>query len=260
MKWTHGVGFSAVVMAVSAAAWLGCGDDSSTTGGTDGGGSDGGGSDALVQPDGQGSDAGEGGDSAGGTDAGLSCAVYCDQVVAHCTSDPGTHPPHEPAVDAGNQQYNSKAGCLAECAKMKLGTITDTAGDTVACRQYHSGAPAVANPKLHCPHAGPSGGGVCSAGDAGTDRCATFCGLALQLCVADAGIDPANVPFTSLSDCMNKCGTAAYTFNTAKPELMFDGKDLNCRQYHLEAASEGMPASGNTHCPHLRDDVSSPCN
>lgn len=249
MKWTRGVGFGGVMMAVFTAAWLGCGDDSSTTGGSDGGGSDGGGSDALVQPDGNSGDGGGGGDS-GFVDAGLSCKVYCDQVTANCTSDPGTHPPHEPAADAGNQQYNSKAGCLYECSKMALGTISDTTGDTVGCRQYHSGL-APTNPKLHCPHAGPSGGGVCSGGDAGTDRCDTFCKLALQICVVDSGIPDASVPFTSLSDCTTKCANAPYTFNTGRPELMFDGNDLNCRQYHLEAASEGMPGSGTTHCIHL---------
>ncbi len=31
-------------------------------------------------------------------------------------------------------------------------------GDTLGCRLYHGGAPAITDPVLHCPHAGPTGG------------------------------------------------------------------------------------------------------
>jgi hypothetical protein len=34
-------------------------------------------------------------------------------------------------------------------------------GNTLGCRIYHGGAPAVMDAATHCPHAGPSGAGVC---------------------------------------------------------------------------------------------------
>jgi hypothetical protein len=47
-----------------------------------------------------------------------------------------------------------------------------TVGDSIACRTYHSGAPAKADAVLHCSHASPAGAGVCAVppptnGDAG---------------------------------------------------------------------------------------------
>ena len=63
---------------------------------------------------------------------------------------------------------------------MPEGQEGDTANDSAHCRLYHANA-AAEEPALHCPHAGPDGGGVCtacgpcdSAGmvcDAGTGTC-----------------------------------------------------------------------------------------
>jgi hypothetical protein len=51
------------------------------------------------------------------------------------------------------------------CATWAEGTEGDTTGDSVQCRIYHAGGPAAGDPGLHCPHAGPDGGGVCVAAD-----------------------------------------------------------------------------------------------
>ena len=49
------------------------------------------------------------------------------------------------------------------CKMWYAGTDADTAGDTIGCRTYHAGA-ALGDPVTHCPHASPSGGGVCTVG------------------------------------------------------------------------------------------------
>ena len=248
MKWSHGIGLGSVLLAIGTASWVGCGDDDTTANpGVDAG------ADALVSPD-----SGGGTDSGGGAaDAGLSCEVYCTQVTANCTTTaPSQFPGNKGETDGGNQQYVTKQGCLNECAKTPLGDINDKAGDTVGCRQYHSGAAKV-DAKLHCPHAGPSGGGLCSGGDGGVEsRCFTFCARALSLCTAEGGVPAGDVPFTNVADCTSRCGETVdggYRFEPASLELLNDGHSLNCRQYHLQAAYENPPTSAANHCAHLKN-------
>ncbi|MDB4998290.1 MAG: hypothetical protein JWM74_5722 [Myxococcaceae bacterium] len=257
MKWSHGIGLGSVLLAIGTASWVGCGgDDTTATPGGDAG------TDAVSADSGGGTDSGGSTDGGGGSDtgadAGLSCEVYCTQVTENCKST-GTFPPDKADVDGGNQQYVTKQGCLNECAKTPVGSITDTAGDTLGCRQYHSGAAKV-DPKLHCPHAGPSGGGVCSGGDGGAEsRCYTFCARALSLCTVEAGVPQGDVPFTDLADCTSKCNNNPFKFDSTKQELLNNGNNLNCRQYHLEAAYENPPGTAATHCPHLKTG-SATCN
>ena len=80
------------------------------------------------------------------------CAGYCTQMGINCTGD--------------NAQYIDTADCMAQCTALgwAAGTPGAMDGNTIACRIYHSGAPAVGNPADHCPHAGPTGAGVCGAG------------------------------------------------------------------------------------------------
>ncbi len=83
------------------------------------------------------------------------CAGYCALITTVC--------------DDANAQYLDEADCLAQCAALNwdAGTPGSTDGNSIACRIYHSGA-ARMGPEDHCPHAGPSGDGVC--GDAITFR------------------------------------------------------------------------------------------
>ena len=89
-----------------------------------------------------------GGSTDGGTVSG-GCMTYCTQITTNCTGD--------------NAQYTDMADCLAYCASAgwPAGTDGDQSGNTLACRTYHSGGPATMNATLHCPHAGPTGAGVC---------------------------------------------------------------------------------------------------
>jgi hypothetical protein len=83
---------------------------------------------------------------AAGASAGLSCTAYCATIATNCTG--------------ANEQYDNENECVTECASWPVGTPIDQAGDTLGCHNYHAGA-AAADPGLHCPHAGPTGGGVC---------------------------------------------------------------------------------------------------
>lgn len=108
--------------------------------GSDGGREDGGRMDAGVR------DAGpRPGDS--GPDSCPSCAEFCTTVATNCAGS--------------DRVYSDEAECRTECEAFACGMRGETTGDTRACRLYHAGA-AAADPRTHCPHAGPSGGGVCS--------------------------------------------------------------------------------------------------
>lgn len=93
-------------------------------------------------------------DTPPGTDAPVvitnDCAGYCAATFASCTGD--------------NAQWDSMADCLAYCgdAGWDAGTPGATSGNTIACRIYHAGVAGMPGMALaHCPHTGPSGGGVC---------------------------------------------------------------------------------------------------
>jgi hypothetical protein len=77
------------------------------------------------------------------------CTTYCAQMMTHCTGM--------------SAQYDSNADCMSYCtaARWPAGTPGATSGNTLACRIYHSGAPAMTAPATHCPHAGPSGDNTC---------------------------------------------------------------------------------------------------
>ncbi len=151
-----------------------------------------------------------------------SCDEYCAVVGASC-------------MDA-NEQYSSTETCLDYCndwAQLPSGTFFDFIGNTVGCRLYHAGLPAQANPLLHCPHAGPSGGDFCGS------WCENYCYLAMLNCT------DVNQLYDDLGECMDTCasfpndGTANDT----------SGDTVQCRIYHLGLAGSSESA-GDVHCPH----------
>ena len=71
----------------------------------------------------------------------------------------------DPAVHGSDFHYflyKDEADCLDQCSHFWPGVKGATEGDSVGCREYHAGNPALSDPDLHCPHAGPGGGGVCA--------------------------------------------------------------------------------------------------
>ncbi|MCC6873160.1 MAG: DUF4331 family protein [Sandaracinaceae bacterium] len=77
------------------------------------------------------------------------CQTYCMTITTNCTGD--------------NAQYADMADCLDYCngSGWPDGTAGAQTGNSIACRTYHGGDPAASNPAMHCPHAGPTGAGVC---------------------------------------------------------------------------------------------------
>ena len=128
-----------------------------------------------------------------------------------------------PAACTGtNQQYFSLQACLQTCAKLPKGSASDVGGNSVGCRTYHAGA-AVSGPVVHCPHAGPTGAGVCGG------NCESFCTVALATCTG------ANQVYSSMSQCTAECAT----FNTspAYNASITTGNSFACRMYHLTNAT-----------------------
>lgn len=149
----------------------------------------------------------------------ITCDNYCARVLKNCTGDAA--------------QYADLGTCKKICQALTLGDGGDTSGNTVACRMYHAGAPALKAPGFHCAHAGPFGGDTC-----GT-RCGAFCLLAGAQCPQ---------AFTTPS-CDAACGSA-FAFSPSAgetPTSPTTGNTLNCREYHLIQAY-GSPSP---HCGHL---------
>lgn len=160
------------------------------------------------------------------------CAAYCAKIQMNCTGgDAG-----------GNEQYTSESACNSYCttaAGWPAGMIGDTSGNTIGCRLYHAGA-AAADPGVHCPHAGPTGGNLCGL------WCDNYCQLMARNCTgANAVYDPAT--------CMSKCamlGTQGHANDTT-------GNTVQCRIYYL-----GLAASDPTACANAKqvaDNASTLC-
>src|SRR5436189_414 len=108
-------------------------------------------SDSKTGTDGGGTDTGTGTETGGGDGGGMcsttvSCANYCAQLKTSCSG--------------ANVQLD-EATC--KCGMWSAGKPTDTAGDTLGCREYHLGVAttSAANATMHCPHTGngPADGG-----------------------------------------------------------------------------------------------------
>ncbi|MCA9524758.1 MAG: hypothetical protein KC549_00490, partial [Myxococcales bacterium] len=74
---------------------------------------------------------------AGGGGGEQTCEAYCLQMESNC-----------PDIYADNE------ACMQACAQFPTdGNAGDTDGNSLQCRIYHSGAPAMMDAALHCPHA-----------------------------------------------------------------------------------------------------------
>jgi len=80
---------------------------------------------------------------------GNKCNSYCDHFQTTCQS-------------FWSSTFNSNySNCLSTCASYPTcGNYGDASLDSFFCRYYHVNA-AAANTSYHCPHASPSGGGIC---------------------------------------------------------------------------------------------------
>lgn len=214
-----------VTLASISAVTVGCGDDTTATGGS-GGGTGGEAQGGQAQGgQAQGGDA-QGGQGQGGGTAGATCADYCATIQDGC-------------VDT-NAQYADEASCLDECAAFDQGDAGAMSGNSLECRAYHASVAAGGtDPAVHCVHAGPLGGGPTAMAGCGMTRCEAFCQIAQEICGADAGY-----PFDNEDDCNTEC--AAYTDSEDFNMMETSGDTLACRMYHLSVAP-----SDASHCAHL---------
>jgi hypothetical protein len=83
----------------------------------------------------------------GNNTCGTWCEVYCDLMEINCTGQPGG--------------YEDRTTCLDTCAGFRAdGEPNSESGDTVQCRIFHAGVPAVRNPE-ECGYAGASPTNFC---------------------------------------------------------------------------------------------------
>lgn len=223
-----------VLAGVFGALIVGCGDDTTGTGGSAAGGNGTGGATTTT-----GGNSGTGGTASTGGNAGTgggmtgpaTCADYCATITAACT--------------AGNQQYASAAACEAECASYAAGTVGAMSGDNLECRAYHAGVAATTDAAIHCVHAGPLGSGPTAMAGCTTDhasRCTAYCNVAEEICAGEATYAFANGGFDA---CNTACNAFPDTndFNTG----VASGATLACAMYHLSVAADGGQA---VHCAH----------
>lgn len=114
----------------------------------------------------------------GGNVCGDVCEVYCDFLDMNCVG--------------GNAVYADRTRCIDTCNLMDSdGGIDDWSFDheidTVQCRLYHAGPPAVLEPGTHCNHAGVYNSVHCGVDPQASVTppdwpCDTYCGLVLEHC------------------------------------------------------------------------------
>ena len=189
---------------------FGCGDDKGHT--------------TIDAPGGGGDDAAMGSDGSviDGPMAALTCAYYCSTIQGACSG----------AV----AQYSTMQNCMDTCAKFTPGALGEMSGDTLGCRIYHAEA-AQSMPMIHCPHAGPTGGGVC--GTSTPNFCAVFCPLETAIC-------PGTYANNGPTSCMGNQGCPSIASNPPYSANDTAKNDIECRFYHLTAAS----SDPTLHCPH----------
>lgn len=177
-------------------------------------------------------DSGPGADDAGPDDA-PTCASYCDNAMSNCTG-----------ADA---VYADRAECEALCAGFGWAagdpvTVSGPVeGNTIGCRQYHSGGPAGEDPATHCPHAGPTGDGVCGS------LCESYCGAAMAVCTGGDAL------YVDMAECMGACSGLDGTADIG----VTNGDSVQCRLYHLGVAVSTGDAA--THCAHAGETGAGVC-
>jgi hypothetical protein len=158
-----------------------------------------------------------------GSGPSILCKSYCDTVMASCTGVFSV--------------YATLDTCLAICPHLPEGTAGEMSGNSIQCRMSNAMI-ASSEPSFYCPAAGPGGNGVC-----GTN-CDSLCTLAAAICT-----EPPK-PFTSDDDCHNDCAALPDlgTFSTDSSKEMYEGPSVECRLFHVSAASV---ADATVHCTHV---------
>jgi hypothetical protein len=142
------------------------------------------------------------------------CEEYCDVLFQGCN---------------GNlAQYDTPSECMEVCATLpRDGMDGDVSGNSIQCRIYHAGVAVDTDPGFHCPHAGPTGGGVCV--DEPAPLCDSYCGFMIETCPGT---------FANVEACQTACD--AYPDTGALGDRM--GNTAQCRFTY--AALAAAPNAG----------------
>lgn len=134
--------------------------------------------------------------------------------------------------------YESTEQCLAVCELFDQGSPGDTFHPTVACRTYHAVTAAVDDADFHCPHAGPTGDGMCGPDDGDvTGSCQAFCTI-LEAACGD------HDQWEARAACEAACSTdlagkgAQPTMPGYRVATAESGDNLHCRALHAVRALE----------------------
>jgi hypothetical protein len=186
----------------------------------------------------------------------LDCPTYCAEIQANCTG--------------ANAQYSDQSACEATCKSFatETSTVNDMTGNTLGCRIYYAGNPAVTDPGTHCVQAGPGGDVIAATSPAacsGGDVCTSFCKLEIQACgsldqpLPGEPTDNTNNPiyqYRHMGDCINACTgyDKQHQYSTTAT-----GDSLACRLYEATLAAVAVMPNGVTHCRNTGDFARGPC-
>jgi len=151
----------------------------------------------------------------------FNCQQYCAKMQWTCVGP--------------NAQFSSMAACLAECAVYPPGTTGDTVNNTLQCRYHHLvvANASAASSIIHCPHAGPYGGGF-TGSVCGINLCDNYCNNMMASCPS---------VFGSQQHCVYNC--SQYDMYGTIGD--FTGDSLQCRENNaLYATIHGNVLMGYT--------------
>lgn len=168
-------------------------------------------------------------------------AGHCEHAQLHpnaqCADDPKsagycTHYCKVNQVACGDYAYASNDECMAVCNALPFGAQDDQAGNTRACRLWHSYS-ALTLPIAHCPHTTAGGDGHC-----GASNCESYCMLvATDKFKAQCPTEAAMVA----DDCPGWCSTLAGAGHDTWRTTDGGTGTVPCLLRHVGRALAGIP-------------------
>ena len=150
---------------------------------------------------------------------------FCSDYIATCANVGPNAPPY--------------SDCASTIETFRSGTPgSSEAGDTLSCREYHLGI-AMTSPDsvpIHCPHASPTGGGVCV--NPPPPPPVDFCAVYSTTCATPG-----------FADKYPDCASSFADFSPGTTNSQASGDTRSCRLYHLSLAVQST-SNAQIHCPH----------
>jgi len=171
---------------------------------------------------------------------GSECDHLCEFSINFCSPLGGGD--GDGGWGSGTQEH-----CVAICNSLPVGTVEDTAVNTLGCRNYHIDFAILdgnADALDHCQHSGNAGGAQCG------DWCDSYCAQQLEVCPSAFETNDA-----CLAACENFDGFDSddYTLYSAD-----SADNMQCRLYHVGASSFD-PDNAAAHCDHSSTDGGGVC-